>query len=146
MYFSSFVLFLIEFPVSKQCYAASDLGLHCLPRFQKRDSRLIWVNDKTYMYITVLKQSNTILCLLALKYTFHLPAMCKLNYFLHYTHSFVILGEGRHGNGTLHSYYHVYDFFSFKPGPIQDENVFKVDAKRWNNHRKMNRSMTKPTK
>lgn len=35
-------------------------------------------------------------------------------------------GEGRHGNGTLHSYYHVYDFFSFKPGPIQDENVFKI--------------------
>ena len=25
--------------------AASDLGLHCLPRSQKRDVRLIWVND-----------------------------------------------------------------------------------------------------
>ena len=25
--------------------AASDLGLHCLPMSQKRDSRLIWVKD-----------------------------------------------------------------------------------------------------
>ena len=25
--------------------AASDLGLHCLPMSQKRDARLIWVNE-----------------------------------------------------------------------------------------------------
>ena len=25
--------------------AASDLGLHCLPRFQKWDTRHIWVNQ-----------------------------------------------------------------------------------------------------
>ena len=40
------ILFRIEIYVSKQCRprsAASDLGLHCLPRSQKWDARLIWV-------------------------------------------------------------------------------------------------------
>ena len=51
MYFLISILFLIEISVSKQFRpdhtrrsAASDLGLHCLPRFQERDARLIWVN------------------------------------------------------------------------------------------------------
>ena len=26
--------------------AASDLGLHCLPRSQKKDVRLIWIKDR----------------------------------------------------------------------------------------------------
>ena len=44
-------LFQIEIPVSKRCRpwsevrsAASDLGLHCLPRSQKWDTRHEWVN------------------------------------------------------------------------------------------------------
>ena len=47
---SILILFLIEFPASKQCRpwsapcsAASDMGLHCLPRSQKSDTMLIWV-------------------------------------------------------------------------------------------------------
>ena len=43
-------LYLIETPVCKQCRylsAASDLGLHRLPRSQLRDAtRRIWVNQK----------------------------------------------------------------------------------------------------
>ena len=46
-----FIIFLLEIPVSKQCWpwsrsVASDLGLHCLPMFQKWDFRLIWVKFK----------------------------------------------------------------------------------------------------
>ena len=32
--------------------AASDLGLHCLPRSQKRDARLIWVNCSVKYFLT----------------------------------------------------------------------------------------------
>lgn len=35
-------------------------------------------------------------------------------------------GVGFRSNSTFHSFYHVYDFFSFRPGPIRDENVFKI--------------------
>ena len=46
-YFVNFILFLQDFPVSKQCRPWSDAafwsGLHCLPRSQKWDARLIWV-------------------------------------------------------------------------------------------------------
>ena len=53
MYFSIFILFVIEIPVRKSSIdpdptprsAASDLGLHCLPMTQKRDARLIWVKN-----------------------------------------------------------------------------------------------------
>ena len=50
MYFFIFISFLIDISVSKQTVdpdqmlrsAASDLGLHCLPRSQKWNARLIW--------------------------------------------------------------------------------------------------------
>ena len=46
--FSVSFYFLYEFILanSVDVDAASDLGLHCLPRSKKRDSRLTWVNIK----------------------------------------------------------------------------------------------------
>ena len=38
-------------PDQTLCSAASDLGLHCLPRSQKRHARLIWV--ELILHITV---------------------------------------------------------------------------------------------
>ena len=57
------ILFLNEIPVSKHgrpWNAASDLGLHCLPRSRKWDTRLIWVKQilldlNTFNRVKVLK-------------------------------------------------------------------------------------------
>ena len=35
-------------PYQTPCSAASDLGLHCLPRFQKGDARFIWVKSMLF--------------------------------------------------------------------------------------------------
>ena len=51
MYFFIFILIFDQIlyansadPDQKPRYVASDLGLHCLPRFPKRDASLIWIN------------------------------------------------------------------------------------------------------
>lgn len=43
----------------------------------------------------------------------------------------IVNGTGvglRHSNGSLHQFYHIYEFFSFQPGPIRDTSVFQVPA------------------
>ena len=57
MVFFIFMQILIEHSVGKQWRpgqtqraAASDLGLHGLPMSDKKDARLIWVNDKSIIY------------------------------------------------------------------------------------------------
>ena len=49
MVFFIFIQILIEHSASKQLtrsrFAASDLGLHCLPLSHKKDAMLIWVNS-----------------------------------------------------------------------------------------------------
>ena len=41
-----FYQILIEHSVSKQHYAVSDPGLHCLPMSHIKGARLIWINGK----------------------------------------------------------------------------------------------------
>ena len=42
---------------------ASDLGLHCLPRFQKKDAMLIWVNVLILAHESEFLEFNDLYCI-----------------------------------------------------------------------------------